>query len=334
MCGKKTQESKFTPESVTKEFWRDNEHFADLFNGCFYEGRKQLDPGCLSERDADFSVNVFSKEFQKTLKRTRDVIKMASEDTCYRILAIENQQKIHYAMPLRCMVYDSLVYLNQVTDLTARNRESGSRLEPDEFLSGMAKTDRLIPCCTVVLYYGERKWDGPRTLADMMKFGNPEAETKLFCDYPMNLICMNEDAEYSFQNKDVKDLFLLTRSLYRDGGRSLTKEMSYVSTKTAYTAATITGTLDIYGGVILEALESRKEEIDMCEKVREVLEETKLEGKKEGRREGKIEGAREGKKEIALNMLKKGLDYEFVAECAGVSVETVKAWEQEACCLA
>lgn len=30
MCGKKTQESNFTPESVTKEFWRDNEHFADL----------------------------------------------------------------------------------------------------------------------------------------------------------------------------------------------------------------------------------------------------------------------------------------------------------------
>lgn len=106
--------------------------------------------------------------------------------------------------------------------------------------------------------------------------------------------------------------------------------MRCVSTKVAYTAAAITGTLDVYGEMIFREMESRKEEIDVCEKVRELLEATKSEGVQEGIKEG----AREGKKEIALNMLKKGLDYEFVAECAGVSVETVKAWEQEACCLA
>lgn len=146
---------------------------------------------------------------------------MASEDACYQILAIENQQAIHYAMPLRCMVYDSLVYLNQVTDLSAKNRHTGKMKGADEFLSGIQKTDRLVPCCTVVIYYGEKEWDGPRTLADMMRFGNSEEEKNLFCDYPMNLICMNEPVEYPFQNKDVRDLFLITQSLYRDGGRGL-----------------------------------------------------------------------------------------------------------------
>lgn len=334
MCGKKTREINFTPESVTKEFWRDNEHFADLFNGCFYEGKKQIDPERLSERDADFSVNVFSKEVQKTLKRTRDVIKMMSEDACYQIFAIENQQAIHYGMPLRCMIYDGLVYLNQVTDLAARNHESGKLKNSEEFLSGLQKTDRLVPCYTVVLYYGEKKWDGPRTLADMMEFGNSKDGTKLFCDYPMNLVCMNEAVEYPFCNKDVRDLFLLTQSFYRDGGLGLAEGgMRRVSTKVVYTAAAITGTLDVYGKAILQEMESRKEEIDMCEKVRELLETTKSEGVKVGKEEGIKEGTREKAKEIALNMLKKGLDYEFVAECAGVSVETVKAWEQEACCL-
>lgn len=130
-------------------------------------GRKCIDPESLSEQDTDFSVNAFTKEFQKTLKRTRDVIKMTSGDICCQILAIENRQAVHYAMPLRCMIYDGLVYLNQVTDLTARNRE--------------------------------------------------------------------------------------------------------------------TGTLDIYGEIILRELENQKEEIDMCEKVREVLEETKSEGMGEAR---------------------------------------------------
>lgn len=124
-----------------------------------WRGRKCIDPESLSEQDADFSVNVFTKEFQKTLNRTRDVIKMSSENACYQILAIENQQAIHYAMPLRCMIYDGLVYLNQVTDLTARNREMGSLKRSEEFLSGLKKTDRLIPCCTIVLYYGEKEWE-------------------------------------------------------------------------------------------------------------------------------------------------------------------------------
>ncbi len=39
------------------------------------------------------------------------------------------------------------------------------------------------------------------------------------------------------------------------------------------------------------------------------------------------------KKQMALKMLQQGDSYEKVAECAEVSVETVKEWEQEALAL-
>ena len=38
-----------------------------------------------------------------------------------------------------------------------------------EFLSGFRKTDRLHPCITLVLFWGE-KWDGPTDLYDLLDF--------------------------------------------------------------------------------------------------------------------------------------------------------------------
>lgn len=56
----------------------------------------------------------------------------------------------------------------------------------------------------------------------------------------MNLICMNEAVDYPFCNKDVRDLFLLTQSFYRDGGLGLAGSYNKnVIRKTKLTAAGI-----------------------------------------------------------------------------------------------
>lgn len=39
------------------------------------------------------------------------------------ILGIENPDKIHYAMPLRCRIYDDLQYLKQVQEIVAKNKK-------------------------------------------------------------------------------------------------------------------------------------------------------------------------------------------------------------------
>ena len=53
------------------------------------------------------------------VQRFRDVAKvviaMTDEHAAYLLLAIENQSKIHNAMPVRTMLYDALQYAAQVS---------------------------------------------------------------------------------------------------------------------------------------------------------------------------------------------------------------------------
>lgn len=46
----------------------------------------------------------------------KSVIVMMDKRTAYLLLAIENQSNIHYAMPVKNMVYDALQYAKQVEE--------------------------------------------------------------------------------------------------------------------------------------------------------------------------------------------------------------------------
>lgn len=86
------------------------------------------------------------------------------------LLGIENQSLIHYAMPLRSMGYDFLNYTKEYNEIKRRHKRENhmKHMSPDEFLSGIFKTDRLHPVFTLVVYYGEKPWDGPLSLKGMM----------------------------------------------------------------------------------------------------------------------------------------------------------------------
>ena len=59
------------------------------------------------------------------------------------------------------------------------------------------------------------------------------------------------------------------------------------------------------------------------------LKQERLEGREEGRMEGREEGREEGLKmkalETAKNLKTKGIDFTIIAECTGLSIETVGA---------
>ena len=83
---------------IFKEFWRQNERFADLFNTVIFKGKEVIRPEKLSEMDTDVSGTIEMKDYKETLTRTRDVVKKAANDTDFVILGIENQRKIHYGI--------------------------------------------------------------------------------------------------------------------------------------------------------------------------------------------------------------------------------------------
>ncbi len=71
------------------------------------------------------------------------------------ILGLENQSKIHYAMPLRHMIGDAFSYLKEYKELEAKNKKYKNYKTKHEFLSKFQKTDRLHPIVTICIYYGE-----------------------------------------------------------------------------------------------------------------------------------------------------------------------------------
>ena len=49
------EKNKIKPDTILKNFWRDNRHFADLFNAVFFNGEQVLKPQDLTEADTDVS---------------------------------------------------------------------------------------------------------------------------------------------------------------------------------------------------------------------------------------------------------------------------------------
>lgn len=89
-----------------KTFWRNNEHFADLFNAAVFNGKQVLKPDKLTEMDTDVSATIQSKSYNESITRNRDVVKKMSDGIEFNILGLEIQDKTHYAMPLRTMTYN------------------------------------------------------------------------------------------------------------------------------------------------------------------------------------------------------------------------------------
>ncbi len=207
-----------------KTFWRDNEHFADLFNATVFNGKQVLKPDKLTEMDTDVSATIHSKSYNESITRNRDVVKKMSDGVEFNILGLEIQDKTHYAMPLRTMTYDALGYIKEYNDIKKHhklNKDSFSSHE--EFLSGINKSDRFHPIITLVLYYGESLWEGPTCLSDMM-ISMPDNIKAYFSDYKLNLVQILDSDKYTFYNEDVRDVFNIIRNIYNDDFDSIYRE--------------------------------------------------------------------------------------------------------------
>ena len=53
----------------------------------------------------------------------RDILKKSCKGMQYLLLGIENQSDIHYAMPIRNMIYDAIAYDEQLTSIRKKHRQ-------------------------------------------------------------------------------------------------------------------------------------------------------------------------------------------------------------------
>ena len=308
---------------VFKEFWRENERFADLFNTVIFKGREIIQPESLSEMDTDVSGTIEMKDYKETLTRTRDIVKKMAYGVEFVVMGVENQEEVHYAMPLRTMIYDSLGYLKEYREITRSRKRDGTLETKAEFLSKMKKEDRLHPVISLTIYYGENVWDGPHCLKDMVVEMPPVIE-KVFSDYKMNLLEVRDSGKYVFNNKGIEVIFDITRKTFAGDIDEIRQKYEHemLSPEMISVIGKMTGSKEI-----MEM--GRNKEVDsMCtalEKLKQQgIEQGIEQGMKQGIEQGMKEGIEQGKLTIIKNLLTNGLSIEEVKRIAEVTEEEIR----------
>lgn len=306
-------------------FLEDNERFADLFNFSYFDGEQVVKPEDLMAASEVYVAKPESKDGV----RIRDIKKRLRSGKELKILALESQSNVNYIMPWRCMDYDSREYGEQIRVIQKKNRKAanaGNEIVYDnvgERLCEFKRNDRLVPVYTICVYHGAEEWDGPRSLIDMMDFGADDVGTdnaecdrerweRYFADYPMRLICVNEMADYSKLQTSVKEVFRLLP--YRKDKTRLyeimrkSPEYQQVDMETAHTISVLIG-VDTF----MEREEKYKngEGYNMCQALRELVEDSRMEGRAEGR-ESVLRELSDGMKAMVRDNLAVGLGEESI----------------------
>ena len=271
-------------DTVTKAFMRENTVFADAFNYLIFNGKKVIQPERLQELDTTELVQLIAKgknNKNESVQKYRDILKaaviMEDENADYLLLGIENQTEIHYAMPVRNMIYDALQYGNQVAAIAAQNVKEKKAPTRAEFLSGFYKADKLRPVITLVLHFGADPWDGATSLHEMM-------EMRTFIqDYKIHLIdpaALEPDELEKFSTSLREVLGCIKYSKDKE------KLSSFIRNNTRMM-------LEINAARVIQAitnitldLSEEVEEVDMCKAIDDMMQDSREEGKAEGRTEG------------------------------------------------
>lgn len=307
------EKQRLKPDIVVKNYWRNNEQFADFFNAVLFDGVQVIKADELEDMDTAESSILKHREYAESIGASRDNIKIRKKSTIYNvelvILGMESQERIHYAMPMRVMGYDYGTYKKQYDDNAAKYKrqkvKDEKNMTADEYMSHMKKTDKFIPVITVVVYYGESPWDGAVSLHGML---NISKEMQPFVnDYKVHLIEARKN-NLKLHNINNRDLFnLLEILLDRNGKLKENKEKAIKYTENH----------DVDKSVIMTAagavncrldydIMKKKGSADMCR----VFEETWEEGRSAGEAKGIIETGNEFglSKEDILTRLQEKLD--------------------------
>ena len=133
-----------------------NDVFADIVNVLLFDGKRLVQENELETNGTISQIKIDGKIHEQE----RDVSKIwKNGEIRISILGFENQTIPDADMPLRVMSYDGASYKQQLLDDTTKQR---------------------YPVITLVLYFGEKHWNKPKTLLECIKLPD---ELKTFLDY-------------------------------------------------------------------------------------------------------------------------------------------------------
>ena len=254
-------------------------------------------------------------------QKYRDTLKTLAVKTddryTYLVLGIENQSHVHYAMPVRNMLYDAMQLEKQVRDLASQHRKEGKNGTSEEYLSGMKKEDRLSPVITLVINFGGKKWDAPLSLREM--YGEqPEKVLPFIQDYRVFMIDPMEMSDNDLQklNSSLREVLAYIK-YQRDKAQmeKLLNEDSKFSCLETNAALVINAMTN--AGI---AIDPNKEVVNMCEAIRQMVDEGIMLGEKRGEERGEMQKALA----IARRMLEMGCSEELIISATMLTKQEVE----------
>lgn len=293
---------------IEKQLEDYNEVFADIVNGLLFAGETVVEENQLDD------MQVFSQykaddgklheEERDKLKRWHDgLINIAT-------IGMENQSDIFKFMPLRVIGYDGAAYRAQLLKNSAKH----DKVNP----TGKQKiTFTPVPVITLVLYYGNKRWEHYKNLKDVVAV--PDKLKPYFSDYKINVfeiawLTEEQISHFTSDFKVVANFFVKKRIDPNYVPDDLT-EIKHVDEVLKLIAA-LSGD-DRY----ITVINSKKGKVrNMCE----VAERLEKRGIEKGIEKGIQQGIDEKGVQVFLNCISRGMSREDAQAIADISDSLVE----------
>ncbi len=308
-----------------KEYFRDDARYADVINGIGGCGQQLVQAKDLQEAD---SQTIFGKWYKVWGKggrvRIRDMVRRVAFGVNFAIVGFENQEMVDYGIPLRCMEYDTGEYEKQAGKIRKKLRKQKG-LQTEEYLYGFGKNSYLYPVVTFVLYGGKKSWDGPESLHNMLDWTNvPEKLKQFVSDYPIHIVKIREFENTDVFQTDVKQVFdfircsgdrkALAELVQNDKSFQSMEEDAYELVTQYMKAEELIQVKDEY----------RKDgKVDMCQALKELIEEGRVEGRASGLADGREQGRADAIRNVVIKMVQKGKSDEEIMELTECSASLI-----------
>ena len=259
---------------------------------------EELEP---AEGETDILLEDKEQKVQE-IHRYRDIVMRWKKGALLVLLACENQEKVHYAMVVRNMLYDSLSYVGQIQRLwKGREKEEKQKMTTSEYLSKWKKDDRLVPVITLVFYYDTEQWDGSTDLHGMLQWGEGEADQELLREYVPNYrINLLDAGNLEHLERFQSDLQEILGMLKCRGNKK--ELLDYMNKRETYFRNVDEETYQVMREFLhsekmlkenVERIEG-KETVDMCKALEELYNDGVEQGIERGREQGIKQGIEKG----------------------------------------
>ncbi len=278
-------------KDITEKLLEDyNDVFADIVNVLMFQGKRVV-----KEEDLENTKDKSQYKIDgKIHEQERDVSKFWKKGGVkIALCGLENQTDIDKDMPLRVMGYDGAAYKSQLFKHTVKKE-----IVKEEH------SNQRYPVVTLVLYYGEKRWNNYRSLHECLEI--PEELGSYVSDYKINVFeiaYLTEEQVEMFQSdfKIVADYFVQKRK--NDGYVPPSEKIKHVDEILKIMQV-------LTGDDTFEKVQKKEGRIDnMCE----LMARMKAENIEEGKIEGKIEA-----------YLDMGLSFEQIAAKLQITEEKVE----------